>query len=136
MPGPSVGIDLVEFDAFRGVEHNKHFLKKVFTLRELRYCQGKSNPLPFLAARFAAKEAVIKAIGSLNKKLFYSDIEIVKMPTGSVKTALTGCPDIRVAVSLSHGRHSAAAVAIAEHTGQKVRAGSQPARKRRGSHRR
>lgn len=112
-PGLSVGIDLLEYDVFRGMERNARFLKKVFTARELRYCRGKSDPLPSLAARFAAKEAVIKAVGSLRKKLFYSDIEIVKMPAGSVKTKLTGCPDIQVVVSISHGRHSAVAVAVA-----------------------
>ena len=132
MPGFSVGIDLVEFDALRGMERNTRFLQKVFTARERRYCQGKSNPLPFLAARFAAKEAVIKAVGLLYRKPFYSDIEIVKMPTGAVTAAVAGYPGIQVAVSMSHGRHSATAVAIVRHAVPETRAPSRPIRQRRG----
>lgn len=61
-----VGIDLVEVERIR-TSHQKHgdrFLERVFTEAERAYCAGIKNPYPHLAARFAAKEAVSKALGT------------------------------------------------------------------------
>lgn len=114
-----VGIDLVEFDTFQDAERNPRFLKKVFTAAEIQYCRKKRDPLPSLAARFAAKEAVIKAVGSLGRSVFYSDIEILKRANGSIAAVLTNCPGIRVAVNISHGRRSAVAVAMAKRSNRR-----------------
>lgn len=110
---PAVGIDIVEFDQFRGLENNASFLDRVFCSEEIQYCKSKSNPLPYIAARFAVKEAVIKALGGLNKPIYYSDIEITKQANGSIEVALHKYPEISVSVSLSHGQSNAVAVAFA-----------------------
>jgi len=62
----AVGIDLVEIARIRSA-HQKHgaaFLDKIFTPAEQAYCLAKANPYPSLAARFAAKEAMSKALGT------------------------------------------------------------------------
>lgn len=115
----AVGIDIVEFEAFRNFEKKPRFLKRTFTHREIRYCKKAADAVPHLAARFAAKEAVIKALGSLGKNAFFGDIEIVRAPNGAVRAALKRFKDVRVAISLSHGTHSAVAVALVEIRGRK-----------------
>ena len=111
-----LGIDLVEYESFEGLQDDARFLKKVFTKEEVFYCRTKSNPLPYLAARFATKEAVIKALGQLDEDIFYSQIEILKRENGSIKVILKEHPYFLVKVSLSHGKRSAIATALASRT--------------------
>ena len=60
-----IGNDLVEIDRIRELaERHPSFLKRIFATDELQHCQGKEKPYPHLAARFAAKEAVFKALGT------------------------------------------------------------------------
>lgn len=65
----SVGNDLVENARILHVykEFGEKFLNKVFHQKEIEYCLSKKNPIPFLAARFAAKEAFIKALALPNR---------------------------------------------------------------------
>ena len=60
-----IGIDLIEIDRIRQAwqRHGERFLNRIFTDRELDYCLTKKDPAPSLAARWAAKEAVAKALG-------------------------------------------------------------------------
>jgi len=60
-----VGVDLVRIPRMRRVVERwqDRFLKRVFTAEEIAYCQGRRDPVPHLAARFAAKEAGLKALG-------------------------------------------------------------------------
>ena len=108
-----LGIDLIEYESFEGIQDDVRFLKKVFTIEEVSYCRTKSDPLPYLAARFATKEAVIKALGQLDEDIFYSQIEILKRENGSIKVILKEHPHFVVKVSLSHGKRSAIATALA-----------------------
>ena len=74
-----VGIDIVEISRIREkIAGNRAFLKRVFTEEELKYSLGKKNQYQRLAVRFAAKEAVWKAVGL--KGLALKDIGIVKAP--------------------------------------------------------
>ena len=61
-----VGIDQIEVSRIRDSleKHGDHFLKKIFSENEQTYCQNKADPAPCLAARFAAKEATAKAMGT------------------------------------------------------------------------
>ncbi len=61
-----VGTDLVEVERIRGAHerHGERFLQRIFTEGEIAYCRGHRDPHPFLAARFAAKEAAAKAFGT------------------------------------------------------------------------
>src|SRR5437016_4633940 len=64
---PAVGIDIVEINRLAKQAQNARFLKRVFTAEEVAYCQARKHAAQHLAVRFAAKEAVWKAVG--NRKL-------------------------------------------------------------------
>ena len=61
-----IGIDLAKIPRLRRVVErwNERFLRRVFTDEELAYCRRRRDPIPHLAARFAAKEAALKALGT------------------------------------------------------------------------
>jgi len=61
----SIGNDIVENERIQGLYelHKDRFLKRIFTQDEIQYCEKHKDPIPFLAGRFALKEAVIKALG-------------------------------------------------------------------------
>jgi len=111
-----LGIDIIEYESFEDVQNNERFINKIFTTDEVSYCRTKSESLPYLAARFATKEAIIKALGQLDEDVFYSQIEITKKSNGSLKVILRDHPHILVQVSLSHGKRSAVATAMASKT--------------------
>jgi holo-[acyl-carrier protein] synthase len=88
------GIDIVETDRIRRLanEHGRRFLDRVFTPAEQDYCSA--NPKRYfehLAGRFAAKEAVLKVLGTgWRGGIAWTDIEIVKDVSGQPKIKLTG----------------------------------------------
>jgi len=74
-----IGVDLVDVKRFESIIFRwKHrFLKRVFTDREIRYCNTKKHPAQRFATRFAAKQAFIKALFSRGQQgIRFSDIEI------------------------------------------------------------
>lgn len=77
-----VGVDIVSVERMkRAVERwGERFLQKIFTGDEIKYCYGRSEPYPSLAVRFAAKEALLKAVGG--KELSFKDIEVASRPGG------------------------------------------------------
>jgi holo-[acyl-carrier protein] synthase len=110
-----IGTDIIEIDRIaRAVEQNPHFAERVFTKAELDYCMGKRSWHAHLAARFAAKEAVAKAVG---RALSWHDVEVVngtdRKPvvrlSGEARRAAEGC---RVLVTVSHSRNYATATAM------------------------
>ena len=77
------GVDIAEVDRIEATlaRFGQRFLKRVFTPAEIRYCQGKPNTAERLAARFAAKEAGMKAIGTgLRHGITWQDVEVVRFP--------------------------------------------------------
>lgn len=88
-----VGIDIVRIGRMKQVveKWGQHFLDRVFTEKEIAYCYEKKEPHLSLAVRFAAKEAMIKALGSISG-LSLRDIEIVNSGNGK--------PSFRVAAAL------------------------------------
>jgi holo-[acyl-carrier protein] synthase len=124
MPILGHGIDIIETDRIKRLvaHHGEHFLDRVFTPGEQQYCA--SNPKRYyehLAARFAAKEAVLKVLGTgWRGGIAWTDIEILKDPSGQPRIALCGeCADIarragitRWHISLSHIETHATASAI------------------------
>jgi holo-[acyl-carrier protein] synthase len=78
-----IGIDIVKIERMREVAEKwgQRFLKRVFTESEISYCYEKREPCLSLAVRFAAKEALIKAIGSA-VPVSLTDIEVVNVETG------------------------------------------------------
>lgn len=79
------GVDLIEIDRVRQAyrEHGERFLKRCFTEGEIAYCLRKKDPSESLAARFGAKEAVIKAFShGFGGRWKWRDIEVVREPSG------------------------------------------------------
>jgi len=87
------GIDLVEIERIRrSVERfGERFLKRVYTAAEQAYCLRKKNSAESLAARFAAKEAGAKALGTgINHGVTWLEIEVVREPGGRPTIVLHG----------------------------------------------
>ncbi|AAF39234.1 holo-ACP synthase [Chlamydia muridarum str. Nigg] len=118
-----IGTDIIEIDRIRRAYHTygDRFLNKIFTKGEQAYCFSKSDPYASLAVRFAAKEAVSKALGTgIGKSLKWKEIEIsrgTQHPQVSVPESLLALLEVkRILLSMSHCREYATAVAIAEVT--------------------
>lgn len=111
----AIGVDIEDISRFK--DKSEDFLKRVFTDVELEYCLKYSKPESHLAARFCAKEAVIKALTAL-------DIQLVSLNEIEVFHNENKCPQVRILkdlgkdicfqLSLSHDRTKAVAFVTAE----------------------
>lgn len=121
------GIDLVDFPRLETMiqRHGERFLNRVFTEREQADADAVRNRIEKLAGRFAAKEAVLKLIGTgWRGKIAWTDIEIVNSPTGQpvVKTSgevrriadEAGIKQITLSITHTANFAIASAVAVAE----------------------
>jgi holo-[acyl-carrier protein] synthase len=112
--GLGVGIDLIEIERVeRALERRPRLAERLFTPAELAYARERARPGRHLAARFAAKEAVIKALG---RGVPLRQIEVVsgeppRLRLHGQAAELAG--DTEIAISLTHSRDTAAAVAVA-----------------------
>ncbi|MGB9886136.1 MAG: holo-ACP synthase [Moorellales bacterium] len=119
-----IGIDLVEIARLERAwcRYGSRFLGRVYTAAEQSYCLSKGRPAASLAARFAAKEAVMKALGLGLGGVRWRDIEILPDAAGRPTLRLLGAAQGRAAelgicswhLSLAHGRDYAVAVVLAE----------------------
>jgi len=107
----SLGVDIVDIRRIRDAARRRpRFLSRVFTPEEIAYCQAKSDPWPHFAVRFAAKEAVWKAAGVSG--IFLKDISVSSDGSGKPSALIRGRRSPDVAISLSHSRDYAVAVAM------------------------
>lgn len=117
MPILGVGTDIVETERIRELyEREPGFAERVFTDRELAYCLPKETRNMNLAARFAAKEAVAKALG---RSFGWKEVELVNNADGKPEIVLYGrakevAGSAMIHVSVSHTRNYASAVAVVE----------------------
>ena len=119
-----IGIDLESIDRFTGPECNQNsaLLNKIFTKAEQEYCFGKGAAASHLAARYAGKEAIVKALTSLGRVgLNYRDIEIISDKSGvpTVRINKAGFLDLQMQLSLSHCKDKAIAFAVVVETRQR-----------------
>tara|TARA_B100000949_G_C13927734_1_gene303511 strand:+ start:87 stop:467 length:381 start_codon:yes stop_codon:yes gene_type:complete len=115
------GVDLVEIARIRTIteKYGERFLKKIYTAHEIAYCQGRA---PQLASRFAAKEAVMKTIGTGARGVRWRDIEVHREQGRAPSIRLYGTALTRArmlgsdhfALSLSHSEDYAIAFVVAE----------------------
>lgn len=119
-----VGIDMTEVARIRKM-FGKHpaLLKRFFSCEEARYCLAGRNRYERIAARFAAKEAVIKALDMPGLRL--RDISVSKTATGQPRVSLAraGVKGTRIMLSLTHTADHACAVAVALHEAGKPESG-------------
>ncbi len=120
-----MGVDIIEVPRVRAAieRFGERFLRRLFTPGEIRYCESKANKHERFAARFAAKEAALKAIGTgLSRGISWQDVEIVREPSGRPTLSFTGRAAEfakrlgvrRSSVSLSHTEQVAFAQVILE----------------------
>ena len=115
----AVGVDIVELDRIEVAlrRWGERFLRRVYTDREVAFCRGR---VPELAARFAGKEAVMKALGTGVRGVGWREIEILPMRGGKPLVFLHGRARLRAeflglqdfAISLSHSRDFAVASVV------------------------
>lgn len=117
-----VGVDLMDIRRVKlALLRTPRFKWRVFTPKEIEWCESRKNPYPSYAARFAAKEAFRKLHPCLAKAKFH-EVEVVNGPEGRPELNLTGRAfyearklDIKhIAVSISHAGDYALACVVAE----------------------
>lgn len=124
-----LGVDVVEIARMRKIcERTPSFTEKMFSKAEIDYCNKKADPCVHISARFAAKEAVLKALGvGFSQGVGYRDVE-VKTKNGGAPVAVLHNKAKKIAeqlqidelpISISHTKTEAVCVAIALTKAQK-----------------
>lgn len=120
-----IGVDVIEIARIRETleRQGDRFLRRVYTQLEKDYCNVRRDPVPHYAVRFAAKEAVFKALGTgWSGGIRWQDVEVRREEGRAPTIMLYGQAEQRsrslgastIHVSLSHSRNSAVAIAILE----------------------
>ena len=117
-----IGTDIIEIERISRSLQNKHFVQRVFTIREIEYCnsRGRQKSASY-AARFAGKEAFFKALGTgitfslncveiLNDELGQPHVDVKSTSNEMVKNLDMS----KIHISLSHSRYYATATCIIE----------------------
>ena len=115
-----IGNDILEISRMRqSIErHGLHFLNRLFSQREQDYCYKYQDPVPHFAGRFAAKEAIVKALGTgFGKEVQWHDMEILNDDAGKPVVFFSEALKTRfnqpnIIVSISHSAEYATAVAL------------------------
>jgi len=118
------GIDLVDCPRIEEMieRHGERFVNRVFTVNEQAYAEANKNSIEKLAGRFAAKEAILKLIGTgWRGKIAWTDIEVINNSTGQPEITLRGeveklADKLRIkhiSVSITHTANFAIASAVA-----------------------
>ena len=118
------GIDLVDCPRIEQMiqRHGERFIKRVFTAAEQAYAGATKNEVEKLAGRFAAKEAVLKLIGTgWRGKIAWTDIEVINNPAGQPQVTLSGEVEKiadklgikHISISITHTANFAIASAVA-----------------------
>jgi len=115
----AIGVDIIETKriAKSMARFGDRFLRRVYTVQELNYCHGRVNSL---AARWAAKEAVAKALGTGIGAVSWQEIEVINQPNGQpelclhgqAKTLAHGLGLLEFKLSLSHTKKYAVAFVV------------------------
>ena len=115
----TTGVDIIEISRMRRIleRYGQRFLDRIYTPGEIDYCRWRP---PNLAARFAAKEATMKALGTGVRGVGWKDIEVVRHESGAPAIRLHGRAEQRaqrlglreIAISLSHSREYAVAFVV------------------------
>ncbi len=120
-----LGIDITEVSRIREAieRRGRALVKRVFTPAEIAYCEGHRDPYERFAARFAAKEAGMKALGTgWRRGVRWVDLEVVRLPSGKPTLELHGKAHeiaaklgvTAISLTLTHTRDTALAQVIFE----------------------
>jgi holo-[acyl-carrier protein] synthase len=120
-----LGVDIVEIDRMRGaLERHPRMKERIFSAAERAYCDKRNKPEVHYALRFAAKEAVLKALGTGFAGMSFQDVEVVRDAGGRPSPKLhgraaevaeeIGVVEMHLSLSYTHTTAVASAVAITE----------------------
>lgn len=120
-----IGVDLVEIERVKkAISRYPRFLPRLFTADEQCYCLSKARPYLHFAVRFAAKEAVLKAMGTGFRGVKWTDLEVKRDSLGKPYLSLSGeaqllakeigISEILISLSFSHENAIATAIAVKE----------------------
>jgi holo-[acyl-carrier protein] synthase len=120
-----LGVDIVEIDRMRkALERHPGMKERLFSADERAYCDKRSRPEVHYALRFAAKEAVLKALGTGFAGMRFKDVEVVRENSGRPVPRLSGkaaeraeqlgIVEMHLSLSFTHSTAVASAVAITE----------------------
>lgn len=118
-----IGTDIIEVERIERNIANESFKNKVFSPQEIEYCESKANKSEHYAARFAAKEAFVKALGTgFVKGLFFNEVTVENNEQGKPSIVLLGTTAEliitkgvkSVYVSLAHVKSMATATVVIE----------------------
>ncbi|NTV03163.1 MAG: holo-ACP synthase [Chlorobiaceae bacterium] len=113
-----IGVDIVEIERIRGSyeRYGESFLRRILTEAEAAQCLDKPDPAASLAGRFAAKEAISKALGTgISHGLSWHSIEVLNDDAGKPQATIRFAgKEFTAKISISHDRHSAIAMAVIE----------------------
>lgn len=115
-----IGSDIIEVDRIQAAmnRHGERFLQRIFSAEEIRYCSSHQDAARHFAGRFAAKEAIVKALGTgFRQGVTWQDIEILNDRLGKPEVILTArllelCGNAPIMVTISHCKQYATATAI------------------------
>ena len=119
-----IGTDIIECPRIGKMieQHGELFLRRVYTEREIRYCQARKHAIEHFAGRWAAKEAILKAIGTgWTRGIAWTDLEVRNRTGGAPEVLVCGgakeaAREVGIAnilISISHCRTYATAYALA-----------------------
>ena len=120
-----LGVDIVEIDRMRdALERRPRMKERLFSAEERAYCDKRSRPEVHYALRFAAKEAVLKALGTGFSGMRFTDVEVIRENSGrpvprlsgkaAERAAELGIVEMHLSLSFTHSTAVASAVAITE----------------------
>ena len=120
-----LGTDIIEVERIRAsfAKFGERFVHRILLPDEIAYCLAHKDPAPFIAARFAAKEAISKAFGTgIGAQLGWQDMEIRRQASGEPFVVLHGKGEAlfnargagRLLITLSHTQNYATTVAVLE----------------------
>ena len=120
---PGIGVDLIEIERIeRAIERRPRLAERIFSPTELEHARGRARPARHLAARFAAKEAALKALGLGGLRLHEVEVEgggdrPPRLRLHGEAAAVAEREGLELSVSLTHSRELAAAVVRADRAG-------------------
>ncbi len=120
-----LGVDIVEIDRMAAaLERRPRLKERIFSAEERRYCDKRARPEVHYALRFAAKEAVLKALGTGFSGMRFCDVEVVREGNGRPTPRLSGAAarraeelgvvEMHLSLSFTHTTAVASAVAVTE----------------------
>ncbi len=120
-----IGLDIVSIKRIEEAieKWGNRFKERIFTEKEIRYCESKRYPAPHFAVRFSAKEAFYKALGNYQKSgIRWREIEVIRGPEGRpaiqlhglMKGSLERVKNLRILLTMTHDNGIAASLVVME----------------------